>query len=81
MAIYYSKDARATAVSNIKKLIPQLASIPGNVMDLTAVENTIYYLGVLRDAIVREQREENKAATGKRYSFGDPFEDNGMVTM
>ena len=58
--IYYTDEARKTAIENIQKLVPIVATIPGNVLSLGDSQNINYYLKVLRDAIEAEQYNINK---------------------
>lgn len=58
--IYYTDEARKTAIENIQRLTPIVATIPGNVLSLGDSQNINYYLKVLRDAIEAEQYNINK---------------------
>lgn len=58
--IYYTDEARKNAIENIQRLIPIIATIPGDKLSLTGDSQNIYYLKVLRDAIEAEQYNINK---------------------
>lgn len=65
--IYYTEQARATALNNIQRLRVRLAELPGDVLGYSDTSDIIHYLGVLTDAILSEQRQENLDAIRKRY--------------
>lgn len=56
--IYYSNEARNTAITRIKELIPKIASIPGDVLSYSDASDTISYLGNLLNEIEKEAKSE-----------------------
>ena len=53
--IYYTDEARKTAIENIKKLMPIVANIPGDVLSFTTASDINYYLSSFAEAIITEQ--------------------------
>lgn len=58
--IYYTDEARKNAIENIQRLIPIVASVPGDKLSFGDSQNINYYLKVLRDAIEAEQYNINR---------------------
>lgn len=58
--IYYTDEARKNAIENIQRLIPIVATIPGDKLSFGDSQNINYYLKVLRDAIEAEQYNINR---------------------
>ena len=58
--LYYSKEARETAVKCIGELIGKIADVPGDVLNNNDSGAIIMYLSTMRDAIKREQKEEDR---------------------
>ena len=63
--MYYSSEARKSAVESIKHCIEKVSTIPGNVLSFNDSSMTIKYLNVLIDQIEKEGR---KARYGENLS-------------
>ena len=63
--IYYSDEARKTAIDNISRLIPLVATISSDTLSFTDAADINYYLSSFKEAIISEQykidRERRKA--------------------
>lgn len=66
MMIYYTNKARETAKANIARLIPVLASVPGNVISYSDVHEIIGYLQALDNELDCEIRAEAKRERNER---------------
>ena len=60
--IYYSKEARQSALTRLQELRATLARIPGDVLSNTDATDAINYLCVLSAAIRAEQRSAHAKA-------------------
>lgn len=64
--VYYSNKARETAKANIARLIPVLASVPGNVINYGDSMEIIGYLQALNNELDCEIRAEAKRERNER---------------
>ena len=64
--IYYSKEARQSALTRLQELRERLSRIPGNVVDTTTIADTIHYPSALTDAIESEEYRIEREATKNR---------------
>lgn len=68
--IYYSKEARQSALTRLQELRETLARIPGDVLSNTDATDAINYLSVLSSAIRAEMNDKRAKALDravKRY--------------
>ena len=60
--IYYSKEARQSALTRLQELRATLARIPGDVLSNTDATDAINYLSVLSSAIRAEMNDKRAKA-------------------
>ena len=60
--LYYSNEARRSAIEEIRKLIQTVYAIPGNVLEYNDASAIARYLEKLADEIERESRTDEAKA-------------------
>lgn len=60
--IYYSNEARESAMNRIQEVMAKIARIPGNILNNDDAVAAIRYLGDYKDLIFREMKAEKEAA-------------------
>lgn len=56
--LYYSNEARKSAIDNISELIVKIGTIPGNHLDYTSARKLTTYLSDLQNIISKEITNE-----------------------
>ena len=56
--LYYSDEARQSAINNISELIVKIGTIPGNYLDYTSARELTNHLTDLQRIISREKTDE-----------------------
>lgn len=58
--LYYTEEARKSAIKNINELIVKVGKIPGNYLDYTSATEITRHLSDLIKVIEKENRKERK---------------------
>ena len=56
--LYYSDEARQSAINNISELIVKIGTIPGNYLDYTSARDLTKHLADLQKIISKEKTNE-----------------------
>lgn len=56
--IYYTNEARKSAIENISRLIVKIGEIPGNILNYSDVTMVNLYLARLKEEIEKEMKKE-----------------------
>ena len=57
--MYYTKEARESAMSNINELMSKIATVSGDQLSYTDAAAAIRYLGMLKDEIEKENKKNS----------------------
>ena len=63
--LYYSDEARMSAVSSIKNCIEKIGAIPGQYLSYSDARKTTAFLNMLIDEIEKESKTEHKKNENK----------------
>lgn len=64
--LYYTQEARNSAINNIKKKISVVMSMPSGVLNYTDAREIVDYLIMLENVIQGESKKESDKKEGKK---------------